>query len=560
MARKFLVPIDLSKQELQNATIQNLASAPSSPAVGQIYYDTTVNSIYFWNGTSWVNSASSVAYGLLSARPAASASNDKTLYYATDNSLLYVSNGSAWTQVSSFGSGESSAVSIAGTSGNGTSTSYARADHTHAGPGFGSPTAVTSYGQSAVTGTATTVAHSDHTHGTPAHTDTEHSGIHLNALAAPTGDVSLNSHNLTSVADPTSAQHAATKNYVDTRSLSNFSAPTGDLSIGTHKLTNVTDPASDQDAATKHYVDHHAVTNDNSPAADWSVANHKITSLATPTDDYDAANKLYVDNKVQGLTWKASVNLLSTTNVPLTGSTGLVIDSHDPLGDTDDGYRILLTGQTTGSQNGIYVYSDNGTTYTLARATDADNYTELIGASVFVDEGTVYGKTSWVQANHYLTDFSGQDWVQFSGAGTYTASNGVTLVAKDFQFAPKTDGGLATGSSGAYVKVDPFSVLYTTTDGLAVHLANGITNDAGYISIDTSVVARKYSVAVGDASNTSYTVTHNLGTRDVTVSVRDTASPYAKVEPDIAMATTNTVTVSFAVAPSSNQYTVTVIG
>jgi hypothetical protein len=493
MARKYLVPIDLTKQELQNARIQNLASAPSSPVAGQIYFNTSDSTLYFYSGTDWV---------------------------------------AAKTNPYSYGSGASTNISITGTAADGSSTSLARADHSHGGPGFGAVTAQTSYGASSGNGSATTVARSDHSHGTPAHGASEHSSIKISDLAAPNASVSFNSQ--------------------------------------------------------------------------------KITSLATPIDDYDGANKLYVDNKVNGLTWKASVHLFAASNVALTGSTGLVIDSHDPLGDADDGYRILLTNQTTDSQNGIYVYSDNGTNYTLTRATDADNFAELVNATVYIQEGTVYGQTVWVQSNHYLTDFTNQEWVQTAGVGTYTASNGVVLDAKDFKFAPKTDGGLATGSSGGFVKLPTNSGLGTTSDGLAIGAGTGITVSGGTValtntsvtvngtaislgssgtvtanttnaltagtglsldsgttfngsaaktvSIDTSVVARKYSTAIGDGSATSYTVTHNLGTRDAMVSVRETGSPYAKVEVDIAMATTNTVTIAFASAPTSNQYTVTVIG
>lgn len=46
MSITYASPIDLNKLELQNATIQNLASAPSSPVAGQIYFNTTDKNLY----------------------------------------------------------------------------------------------------------------------------------------------------------------------------------------------------------------------------------------------------------------------------------------------------------------------------------------------------------------------------------------------------------------------------------------------------------------------------------------------------------------------------------
>lgn len=482
MSRKFLVGIDLNKNELQNAVIQNLGTAPATPIAGQIYFDTVDNELYFYSGTAWqsVQANAQVTYGLLAGRPAAGEAG--RLYYATDNYLLYFDDGTTWTQINNFGT-VTAQTSYGASSGNGSSTNFARADHTHGTPAltnttpqalaigansavgtgtaparedhvhempdFGNVSAQTSFGAGSGNGSSVDVARADHTHGTPTHDNAAHSAINLSALTVPTANVAF--------------------------------------------------------------------------------ATYKITGLGNPTDDQDAATKYYVDQAVQGLTWKAAANLLSTVNVALTGSTGtLNIDTYGALTSADAGYRIVLTNQTDDTQDGIYVYADNGTNYTLTRSTDGNPYSELIGASIYIQEGTTKAGTSWVQSNHYLTSFAGQVWVQIAGPGTLTAGNGINITSNVVSAVVAAGGGLSLSGSG--------------------------------LAIDTAVVVRKYAANVGDATNTSYTITHNLGTKDVVVSVYDNASPYAEVVCDVQHTSTTAITLLFSVAPTSNQYRVVVNG
>ena len=53
MAKKVLVDVNMSQNEVQNAVLQNLASDPSGGIAGQVYYNTTVKKFRIYDGTAW---------------------------------------------------------------------------------------------------------------------------------------------------------------------------------------------------------------------------------------------------------------------------------------------------------------------------------------------------------------------------------------------------------------------------------------------------------------------------------------------------------------------------
>ena len=128
-------------------------------------------------------------------------------------------------------------------------------------------------------------------------------------------------------------------------------------------------------------------------------------------------------------------------------------------------------------------------------------------------EGTAYANTGWVQANHYIAAFAGQNWVQFSGAGAYGAGDGLGITGTTFFVQVATNGGLEIATDNIQLKSTVAGTGLTLTSGVlnVIGTTNRITANADSIDIASTYVGQSSITTLGTISTGTWSGT-TIGT------------------------------------------------
>ena len=543
---KFVANVDLNKNELRYAVIQVLSTAPSTPLEGQIYYNSVSQTILVcttggaspaWkdlgkqgtvtsvSGTSpiQVSDGTTTPAISISAASGSAAGSMSSAHYTLVNNATNANTAS--TIVKRDSSGDFSAGTItANLSGNVT------------GNVSGSAGTV-----QALTGLDT----DDLTEGTTNlyYTDTRVRTNRLDQMTAPTSSVSFNSQKITSLADPTDPQDAATKAYVD-------AARSGldvKQSVRVATTEEITLSGTQTIDGVSVIVGNRVLVKNQGTASEngiW-VVNSSTWSRASDADS-DAEVTAGLFTFVEQGTVNGDAGWVLTTNNPITvGTTGLTFAQFSGTGQITAGAGLTKDGNTLNVVGTADRITANADSIDIASTYVGQNTITTLGT---VTTGTWNGSTIGV-------GYGGTGVTSFTSNGIVYGNGGsalqVTGAGTQYQVLQAGSGG--TPTFGALNLAQSAAV----TGALPV--ANGGTGSTTASAARSALaVPTKYKATVPSGSTTAV-ITHNLDTTDVIVQIYEVSSGDT-VFCDVTRYDANTVNLVFSTAPTSGQYKVVIVG